>query len=69
MKKPYVDPFPNLPRRFGSFREIDTPAERPRALTGAKPHTVIVDDIGPTTKPAKAAKKATKRKPKRKATK
>lgn len=25
-RKPYTDPFPNLPRRFGSFREIEATA-------------------------------------------
>lgn len=36
MRKPYVDPFPNLPRRFGSFREVDAPAEKPAPTKPAK---------------------------------
>lgn len=66
MRKPYADPFPNLPRRFGSFREVDTPPDKPRALTGKMARAIVVDDPG-APKPKARAKKSPKRKPKRKA--
>lgn len=59
-KKEWTDPFPGLPRRFGTFREIDAPQpSKDERLETARAALKKTEDKPPPKKRGRPPKKAT----------